>query len=318
MFAHAISSTIPTAVEQHQHPRLDPGADDVIDERPHANRAVLVPDRIGPFERGAHLIHLRLRLYDRHSGVQTRDHQKICGALVQFADPLVGRHHVRNPDVGGAFGANRVRELRWHDADHLVTTGSARGAPAFDVLERYHAPDDLRIGPEPAAPQAIAEECHAIAARDLVLGGECAAEGRHDAKHRKKTGGDALRHERFRLDAGFVQGEPAAGDCGHGLEHALLSRPVNVILRRDERERVRIPPIDRWAGAQVPLTNGDKAIVLVEREAAEDDGVHDGEDRRRRAHAERQHDERRHRKAPGRTKRPQGSFEVITHGDRMH
>ena len=82
-------------------------------------------------------------------------------------------------------------------------------------------------------------------------------------------------------------------DRGHGLEHALLGHPVEVVLWRNEGNRIGIVPrSEHSAGAQLPLTNGDEAIVLVEREAAKDHGVHDREDRGRRADPERQDDER--------------------------
>jgi hypothetical protein len=66
--------------------------------------------------------------------------------------------------------------------------------------------------------------------------------------------------------------------------------------------------------SRVPFTHGDETIVFVEREAAENDGVHNREDRRRCPDAERENEERRGGETPGGTEGSYGSSEIIGHG----
>ena len=100
MFAHAISSTKPTAPSSKSIHELDARADDVVDKRPHADAAVLVPHRVRALDCGARLVHLRLRLRERYARLQTRDDLQIILTNFGIADLLVGGDDVRNPDVG--------------------------------------------------------------------------------------------------------------------------------------------------------------------------------------------------------------------------
>ena len=59
----------------------------------------------------------------------------------------------------------------------------------------------------------------------------------------------------------------------------------------------------------------DEAVVLVERQPAQDHGVHHREDRRAGADAERQHEERDRRERLGRLERTEGGFQIVAHDD---
>ena len=125
-----------------------------------------------------------------------------------------------------------------------------------------------------------------------MLRSEGAPDGRPHPQDVEELRRDALRHERLWLDARFTQREPAAGDRRDRLEHALLGRPVHVVLRRHEPERGRLARIAPGATARsAALTDGDEPIVLVEWQGAKNDGVHDRKDGGRRADAQRQDDE---------------------------
>ncbi len=80
----------------------------------------------------------------------------------------------------------------------------------------------------------------------------------------------------------------------------LPGSPVEIILRRDGPERLGVAVrMGELAGGARTFANSDEAVVLVERQPSKDHGIHDREDRSRRADAKRQHDEGRDRKAFG-------------------
>ena len=182
----------------------------------------------------------------------------------------------------GRGRADRIGEVRRHDADDLV-------APA---LERNRAADDRRDPPpkrrrhRPSLRTATrwrpSTSFSAVNARPMA---GCT---RSTSKKPAVTRCD---RQILGLGARFAQRERAAGDRGHRLEHLLLGRPVEVVLRRDAAERLRIAVRvgDRSRGRA--LAHRDEPIVLVERQPAEHDGIDDREDRRARADAQRQDDE---------------------------
>ena len=109
-----------------------------------------------------------------------------------------------------------------------------------------------------------------------------------------------LRDKGFWLNPWLPQRQPPAGDRRDRFEHTLLGHPVRVVLRRHEAERVRITRIGPGATAwRAPLADGDETIVLVERQPAKGDRVHDGEDGGRGADAKRQDDKGGERHARG-------------------
>ena len=276
--------------EQHQHPRPDAGAHDVIDERPDANPAVLVPDGVRLLDRIGHRAHLRFRLTERHVGLQSRNHLQIPDAHAEIADPLVGWDDIRHPDVGRAGGADGVGKSRRHHPDDLVAAVVGARA-AFEVLEWDRPADDLRVCAKTAAPEPIAEDRHAVAALELMFSGERPAECGSNAQHAEELRGDALRHERLGFGARLAEREPAARDRCHGLEHLLLFGPVAKVLRCDRGERFGIGiGTCRLARA---LANGNEPIVLVEGQAAQDHRIHHRKDRGRGADAEGEDDEGR-------------------------
>ena len=299
--------------EEHQQPRLDLRADEVIDERSHADPAVLVEDGMRTLERGGNLIHLRLGLRQRHIRLQARDDLEIGHHPFRIAHAICFGDDIRNPDVGRPGRADRIGEVRRHDTDHFVA-GFVRTPAAFEQLEGNDAADDVRIGAEAAAPQGIAEQGHAIGARDLVVDRERPPQRGGDAKHLEEVGSDALRDQRFRLGSRQPQRQPAAGDGGHRFEYLLLRGPVAIVLGRDEHQERRVATErarrrrHRWA-----LAHGHQAMLLVEWQAAEHHRVDDREDRRGRADAEREHDQRRDGESPVRPKRSNRAPEIVAH-----
>ena len=158
------------------------------------------------------------------------------------------------------------------------------------AFERDGLADDRRIGAESAAPEAVAEDRDLMLAVDFVLRRERAAEDRLLAQHGEERCGDALRAHLLGLGARLAQRERAAGDGGDRTRRPAAAPPVDVVLRREAADRLRIGRRAAPAGRSVarPLADSDQPVVLVERQPAQDDGVDDREDRRARADAERQ------------------------------
>src|SRR5207237_6687792 len=118
------------------------------------------------------------------------------------------------------------------------------------------APHGVGAASETPAPERIAEDGHAMATLDLIVRSERTSPGRSDAEHVEEAGSDARRPEIFGLRSGLAQGEGAVSDCRHGLEHLLLRRPVEVILRCDARKRVGIVVLRAPRPRRVTFTDG--------------------------------------------------------------
>ena len=103
----------------------------------------------------------------------------------------------------------------------------------------------------------------------------------------------------------------------HRFEHLLLNDPIEVVLGLHASDGLGIggPAARRRPGplpaAKCPtLPDGDEPVVLVERQPAKNHGIDDRKDRRRRADAERQHQQRNHRESRRRAQRPNGISQI--------
>src|SRR4029079_12558142 len=134
------------------------------------------------------------------------------------------------------------------------------------------------------------------------------AEHRRDPQHREELRRHPLRAR--------IRGFPALGlqpklRAGHGrelLEWLLELAPFQVSLRCD------VPQAERDRALGVLLVDHAETVVLVERQPAQDDRVDNGENRRARADAERQHGKGHDGEGPGSAERAKGIPEVVAHG----
>ena len=172
-------------------------------------------------------------------------------------------------------------KTRRHDGDDLIGP----------TLERDRSADDLGIATKAPAPEAIAQNDDAMTPVDLVLAGECATERRRDSEHVEKRRGDALGAEVLGLRPRFPQREGAPRNGRNGFEHLLLGDPVGVVLWRDAAHGQRVAVGIGIRPRRPPFADGHEPIVLVEGQPSKHDRVHDREDRRARADAQRQDDQ---------------------------
>ena len=290
--------------QQHQHPGPCPRPDHVVVQRLDAGQRVLVPlGVLGP-ERLRDLVHARLRLRHGHPRRQAADDLQIHAEPVRPPHPLVRRHDIGDVEVGRARRADGVRDVRGQHADDLVAL----------ALQRNGSADEAGITAEPPAPQRVAEDDDAVAAVHFVVDGERPAQGGCDPQHPEEIGRGAQGAEVLGLRAGLVERVAGAGGRGQRLEDVLPGRPVEVVLRRYRAEGRRIAGRVGFGRRRPPFAHRHEAVVLVERQAAEDDGVDDGEDGGAGADAECQddqcHDGRRWRRDQG----ADGVTQVGAHG----
>ena len=254
----------------------------MIAQQPHSGPVVLVPDGMGLLERRSNLVHLRLRLLERHARFQPGDALEVDADVVRIPNPLSFGNDVGNPEFCRTDGADWVLKIRRHDAGNFVAS----------TLEGNRAPHDCRVPAEAAPPEPVAQHRHAVAAVDLVLGGEGPTDSRTNAEHVEEAGGHALGTQVLGLGAGFAQRKRTAGDRGDRLEYLLLGRPIDVVLRRGAAECLWIPIRVRFRSRRPPLSHRDQPVVLVKRQTAEDHGIHHRKDRGAGADAEHQHEQR--------------------------
>ena len=290
--------------KQHEHPRFGAGPEHVIDQRPDANQVILVPHRVRVQYRRADLRHLSLGLLERHARLQPRDALQVIAARADHTRAFVRRNDVRDPQVGWAQRSDRILEIGRHDPDHFV------GAP----LERNRAADDAGVAGEPPAPQSITEDDEFLPSVDFVVGRERPANRRADAEHVEEPGGDPLRAEVLRFRPWLPQCDGAAGDRCDRLEHLLLRDPVGVILGRDAADGIRIPIGVGIRPGSAPFADRDEAVVLVERQSAQHDGIDNREDRGGCANAERQDDQGDGRERFRGSQRAKRGLKIVCHG----
>ncbi len=86
-----------------------------------------------------------------------------------------------------------------------------------------------------------------------------------------------------------------------------------IVRRRDRREGVGI--VDRLCGwaAHAPLADGDEPVMLIERQPAKDDGVHDRENGGRGPNAQGEHEQSDRRERPRGAQGANRRFEMVVH-----
>ena len=152
----------------------------------------------------SHLVHLRLRLCDRLTGLQPCDHLEI-GGETPAPDPLACGHKVWHPQLRRLQRPDRIGDANRHDANDLIPP----------VVERNRAAHDLGIRAEAAMPERIAQHRHAMMAVDFVVGREHTANRRPYPQHVEEARGHALCNQFFGLGAGQPKRGRSVREGGH-------------------------------------------------------------------------------------------------------
>ena len=135
------------------------------------------------------------------------------------------------------------------------------------MIERHGLADDAGIAAEATMPEAVAEDRDLVAARDLAVGTEEPAKTRADAQQREETCRDRLPAQVLGL-AVRADRQRLALVGGEVVKDLLLRSPV------DEVRRVDVPAAKSLAG-RIRLGDEDQPLGVIERQAAQDDGIDD-------------------------------------------
>ena len=161
--------------------------------------------------------HLRLRGLERDARLQPGDGLVLVLPAAR-PRPALWDIELARPALGEP-------EAGRHDANH----------GARPPVERDHPAHDVRAAAVPPLPQAVPQHDHAdIAAFELVLRPERAADGGLDAEHVEEAAGDVRAPDALGLLAGL-----APDDVGsplrqrHVVEHGVVAPPVAVVAHAD-------------------------------------------------------------------------------------
>jgi hypothetical protein len=219
-----------------------------------------------------HGAHLGVGLPDRDAGAhQAHDLQEVVAAVLRVL--RVEGH--RRPDLAGVQGE---LELVGHDADDRARA----------VVDADGAADDVGVGAEALAPEAVLDEDDGVGAGPALLLAEGAAALGARGEHAEERGRDARAGDALGLLA-LVEAEVLLAVGGQLLEDAGLLAPVEVVGGRD---RVAVVGL---VHAALP-DHHDPRRRLV-RERPQQQRVDDREDGRVRAHAQ-GHGQHRHGRKP--------------------
>jgi hypothetical protein len=181
----------------------------------------------------------------------------------------------RQPEVG----AERKLHPLGHDADN-------RGR---HVVDADRPAEDRRVGAVAQLPDAVAEDRDGRRSRLVVLREEIAAQERPLPDQSEGVGRDVrplvtLGHAPF---------------VAHVHRRAVERRqPAEALLRLAQVLEIEVRHAHVGAARHVPLRDRHDAIGIVERQAPDEDGVDEGEDRRVHADAEGERDHRDRREPP--------------------
>ena len=199
----------------------------------------------------------RARLIDRRVRPQPRnDLQVVLPPLLRCP-----ARRERRPDVGREENLKARRD----DADDREGL----------TVEPEDAADGAGIGVHVAAPEPFAHDDDGRL-RHVVVGAERPAGDWRDAEHVEERRRHRLTGNALGDAAGAGQRPPAAGDGGHRRERVVLFGPVEEVERGDAVVRV--------GGRMLPEHH--QSIGIGERQAADDGGVDQVEDRAGRADAD--------------------------------
>ena len=242
-------------------------------------------------------LHLIRRLAQRDAPLQAPD-DRVVVVLASVLGPVVFAQHERHKDVCGAIAPDGIHESGGQHADDLP----------YLLIEIDRPADDILDPAEPALPEAVGEERHAMASFNLVVHGKCAAEKRRHSEHGKELPRNLLRPRIRRLAALGLQAEARAARCGERLERLLVSTPVQIRLwRHDARAERHLAP-------DVLLEYDRKSVVLVQRQTSQHHSINHGKDCGSRTDPEGEHDEGNSGKGRRCAQRADGVPQVVTHG----
>ena len=188
--------------------------------------------------------------------------------------------HTSTGSVPRTYVSTGIGEAGRHHADDLERRELARQARA----------DDIRRAAEPPLPQAVADHGHASAGLRASSSAVNARPRSGAVRSTEKKSAVTRWAARFSGSASPLplQADLGVADRGEPGEDVLLRRAS----RESSAARRRFIEAVELSSFSVALADRDQPIALVERQPAQNDGVDDREDRRRRADAERQHHER--------------------------
>ena len=227
------------------------------------------------------------RLVDRHPGPEPPEE---VGEVAGAPGRIGGIDPHRDPRLRVAIGEG---EARGHDAEH-----AGGGA-----VELHRAPHDRRVGPEAALPQPVAQDHHVVMARCVLVRSEHAAQRRLDPEHREERPGAVHDVQAFGVVAA---GERALRPTPETeLVPRPRLRPVVLVLgpRGGERHQVHRRELRPHHGQPVRLRVGERS---------QEHPVHDAEDRRVRADAERQREHEHHGEARSAGELPERVLEILS------
>ena len=175
----------------------------MVAKRPDAEGPGSPRFRIGLRDRCRDLVHVGLCLLESPARLQAGDALQIHADAAP-SDPFVWRDDIRNPQIGRAQRADRVRHLPRHDAEDLV--GGA--------FQRNRSADDIGTRAKALAPKGVTHDGYAMLSFDFAVGREDTANGRPNAEYVKETGRHTERDHILGCRAGHLEREFAVGNRG--------------------------------------------------------------------------------------------------------
>ena len=142
------------------------------------------------------------------------------------------------------------------------------------TVERNGPPHDPGIGSKSAAPHAFADDHDARGARLVIASRERPTAHRRNTQHIEEVGRHECGVERLWLAAAARQVHTRPGIDRHVLEHMILRPPIQVVRWRHRKRGAAGKLFLRW---RVPHAHDARGVG--EWQGAENDGIHDTEDR---------------------------------------
>jgi hypothetical protein len=272
---------------QQQQQRLLRAAHDGFGERRHNDAPPFVLRRVRRLETRGDDVEVGAGLREGDAGFQAGDHAQPVGAAVLERFRVEDEGH---PELRAL--RDREAEAAGHDARH----GS------LSAFEGDRLADDRTVAAEAALPELEGEDGGRIAPGLFVFRIEGAAEHRGDAQQRKERRRDGLAPQalgRGPLDERHV----VLRVSGHGRERPVLRAPVDEVQRRGG-EAVDVP-----GGVRVDHAHELRRLRVGQR--AKHRGVHDRENGRVEADAEREREDGHGGKARALAESPQRVTDVL-------
>lgn len=259
-------------------------------EGAHVHAPVRVGVGVRLLESPSDRIHLLARPLQRHTRREAGDDRREAfrGALGR----RVPSERVGEPElhVLGVPWQRQEAELLRHHADHRVRC----------LVHEDGLYQDLRVRAEAPTPQVVGEDHDRPAVWPVLFGEERAPEGRLHAEDREEARRDPAAHHPLRLSLAG-EGDRIGLDRRHVLEHGVALPPVEEVRRRGGEAG---EPLRR-------LPDHDQAVRVRVGEPAQEDGVHDAENRCGGADAEGEREEHDGRESRAPAEGAKGEAEVL-------